>query len=90
MTPSSCSTLAMVGGPAPRGITMFLVLSSGPAAASSVIAEQQRAAHQGDEQGDEEQDPTEIAEHASASGDQTGPKINEALVPPKPNELLSA
>ena len=54
------------------------------------VAQEQRAAHQGHEQGDEEQDPTEVAEHDSASGDQTGPKINDALVPPKPNELLRA
>ena len=54
------------------------------------VADEQRAAHHGDEQGNEEEDPTEIAEHASAPGDQTGPKINDALVPPKPNELLSA
>ena len=90
MTPSSCSTLAMVAGPAPRGITMFLVLSSGPGRGQQRVAEEQRAAHQGHEQGDEEQDPTEVAEHDSASGDQTGPKINDALVPPKPNELLRA
>ena len=39
---------------------------------------------------DEEQDPAEVAEHASAPCAQTGPKISDALVPPKPNELLSA
>ena len=31
MTPSSSSTLAMVDGPAPRGITTLRALSSGPA-----------------------------------------------------------
>jgi hypothetical protein len=35
-----------------------------PRRAQQLIAEPQRAAHQGDEQHDEEQDPTEIAEHA--------------------------
>src|SRR5258708_1524407 len=54
------------------------------------LADEQRAAHQGCEQRDKEQDPTEKAEHDSASGNQTGPTINEALVPPNPNELLSA
>ena len=69
---------------------MFLVALERPRCAQQLVAEPQRATHQGDEQGDEEEDPTEIAEHAQPPGDQTGPKINEALVPPKPNELLSA
>src|SRR5581483_8251422 len=55
-----------------------------------LVAEEDRAADQGDEQRDEEEHPTEIAEHDSASGVQTGPTINEALVPPKPNEFERA
>ena len=55
-----------------------------------LMAKEERTTHQGDEQRHEEEDPAEKAEHASASRSQTGPKINAALVPPKPKELLSA
>ena len=90
ITPCSCSTFAMVAGPGAARNDDVLGLVERPLGGQQLVADEQRAAHQGREQGDEEQNPTEIAEHASASGDQTGPTINEALVPPKPNELLSA
>src|SRR5213075_2551107 len=54
------------------------------------VAEVQRTGHHCHQQSDEEENPTEVAEHASAPDNQTAPKIRQALVPPKPNELLSA
>ncbi len=61
-----------------------------PLGHQKLVPKEERASHHGQEQGDEEQHPAEKAEHDSASVDQTAPTIRQALVPPKPNELLSA
>jgi len=67
-----------------------VVLLQRPLRHQHAMADKQPTGEDGDEQNDEEQDPAEEAEHASASVNQTGPTIRQALVPPKPNELLSA
>ena len=80
----------MMEGPAPRGIRTFFVFSSGPSAASierpsntpPPITVTSRAMKNSTQR--------KKLSTTSASDDQAGPTIRQALVPPKPKELLSA